>query len=193
MWAFTGRCHYTNECLNYLKGCGNCPVLFSNSLNDLSKKIFKRKQKTYNKINMTIIGLSKWLNETSKNSQLLRDKKHINLPNPINTETYKQFDKDLSRELWNLPKNKKLILFGAMSAISDNRKGFEELSLALEKILNANSIELVIVGSSQPKNPPDFGFKSHYLGILNDDVSLATLYSAVILRLCIVSKKIYQM
>ncbi|MFV9972452.1 MAG: hypothetical protein AB8V06_06100 [Francisella endosymbiont of Hyalomma asiaticum] len=95
---------------------------------------------------MTIIGLSKWLNETSKNSPLLRDKKHINLPNPINTEIYKKFDKDILRELWNLPKNKKLILFGAMSAISDNRKGFEELSLALEKILNANSIELVIVG-----------------------------------------------
>ena len=48
---------------------------------------------------MTIIGLSKWLNETSKNSPLLRDKKHINLPNSINTETYKQFDKDLLREL----------------------------------------------------------------------------------------------
>ena len=95
---------------------------------------------------MTIIELSRWLNETSKNSPLLRDKKHVNLPNPINTETYKQFDKDLSRELWNLPKDKKLILFGAMSAISDNRKGFEELSLALGKILNANNIELVIVG-----------------------------------------------
>ena len=32
-----------------------------------------------------------------------------------------------------------------MSAISDNRKGFEELSLALEKILNANSIEALTV------------------------------------------------
>ena len=49
MWAFTGGCHYTNECLNYLKGYGNCPVLSSNSLNDLSKKILKENKKLITK------------------------------------------------------------------------------------------------------------------------------------------------
>ena len=34
-------------------------------------------------------------------------------------------------------------------------------------------------GSSQPQNAPDFGFKTHYLGSLADDISLITLYSAV--------------
>ena len=30
MWSFKGGYHYTDECLNYLKDCGSCPVLNSN-------------------------------------------------------------------------------------------------------------------------------------------------------------------
>ncbi|WP_150466453.1 glycosyltransferase family 4 protein [Francisella sp. SYW-9] len=180
MWAFTGGCHYTNGCENYIKGCGNCPILSSDNRKDLSNKTFKRKQRVYQHKSMTIIGLSQWLNKTASESPLLKEQEHKNLPNPINTQSYKQFDKYISRQLWNLPSNKKLILFGAMSATSDPRKGFEELNLALKEMLEtSNNIELVIVGSSKPKNPPQFNFKTHYLGILSDDVSLATLYSAV--------------
>ena len=37
---------------------------------------------------------------------------------------------------------------------------------------------MVVFGSSRPHNAPEFGFKTHYLGSLADDVSLVTLYSA---------------
>jgi Glycosyltransferase len=46
-------------------------------------------------------------------------------------------------------------------------------------LLTLKDIELVVFGSSKPKNAPDFGFKTHYLGHLGDDVSLVTLYNAV--------------
>jgi len=127
---------------------------------------------------MTIVGLSKWLNECAKNSTLLKDKKHINLPNPIDTSIFKPFDKEKSRELWSLPKDKKLVLFGAMGATSDPRKGFKELIKAMKK-LTSQDIEFVVFGSSKPQNVPDFGFKTHYLGSLADDITLVTLYSAV--------------
>ena len=179
MWAFTGGCHYDEECEGYKKSCGKCKVLASDKQNDLSTKIFKRKQKAFaSKKDMTIVGLSNWLNECSKSSTLLKDKKHINLPNPIDTNNFKPFDKDKARELWNLPKDKKLVLFGALGATSDPRKGFKELSDAMAK-LTSQDIEFVVFGSSQPQNAPDFGFKTHYLGSLADDVSLVTLYSAV--------------
>lgn len=179
MWAFTGGCHYDEECSAYKNSCGNCKVLRSSKKNDLSKKIFNEKQKVFeSKKNITIIGLSNWLNECSKNSTLLKDKKHINLPNPIDTKIFKPLDKQKARELWNLPQDKKLILFGAMGATSDPRKGFRELAEALKKIKDQN-VEFVIFGSSQPKNAPDLGFKTHYLGSLHDDISLVTIYSAV--------------
>ncbi|EIF50098.1 glycosyltransferase family 4 protein [Sulfurovum sp. AR] len=179
MWPFTGGCHYDEGCGGYEKECGNCKVLGSNKNNDLSRKIFNRKQKTFSQIdNMTIVGLSKWLHTYAQRSSLLKDKRHVNLPNPIDTNIFNPFNKVKARELWNLPKDKKLVLFGAMGATSDPRKGFKELSQALNQ-LTFKDIEFVVFGSSQPQKASDFGFKTHYLGNLHDDVSLVTLYSAV--------------
>ncbi|OAG27027.1 glycosyltransferase family 4 protein [Thermodesulfatator autotrophicus] len=178
-WAFTGGCHIKWDCEKYKDKCGSCPRLGSNKENDLSRWVWNRKQKTFSKMdNLIINGLSRWIMNVSQQSSLLKDKRHINLPNPIDTNTFKPFDKEESRELWNLPKNKKLILFGAMSATSDINKGFKELSEAL-KMLNLKDIEFVVFGSSKPQNAPDFKFETHYVGHLYDDISLVTLYNAV--------------
>jgi len=179
MWAFTGGCHYDEGCTGYMQQCGSCQVLGSTKTNDLSRKVYKRKEKNYSKIpDLTIAGLSRWLMGCSQNSTLLKTRKHINLPNPIDTNKYKPFPKKEARELWSLPQDKKLILFGAMNATGDKRKGFKELSDALHKIKN-DTVKLVVFGSSEPQDAPDFGFKTYYVGQLNDDVSLVTLYSAV--------------
>jgi len=178
-WAFTGGCHIMWECDKYKDDCGACPRLGSDKENDLSRKIFNRKQKVFSKMdNLIIVGLSKWLNECAKNSTLLKDKKHINLPNPIDTNIFKPLDGEKARELWNLPQDKKLILFGANSATSDINKGFIELSQALHRLSNKN-IEFVVFGSSKPKESQNFGFKTYYVGHLHDDMSLVSLYSAV--------------
>ncbi len=178
MWAFTGGCHYDEECGAYKERCGTCKVLGSSKMNDLSRRIFNRKQKTFSKIpNMTIVGLSRWLAGCAKQSHLFKDKRVVNLPNPINTNIFKPLDKQKARELWNLPNDKKLVLFGAIGGTSDPRKGFKVLSEALYKLTDKN-IELVVFGSSEPKVAQDFGFNTHYLGQLHDDVSLVALYSA---------------
>jgi len=179
MWAFTGGCHYDEECGRYEKECGNCKVLGSSKKNDLSKKVFLRKQKIFSKKDMIIIEPSRWLSKCAKKSVLLKNNSHVTLPNLIDTTIFKPFDKQKARELWNLPQDKKIILFGAMSATSDPRKGFKELTLALQKIKNSNDIHLVVFGSSKPKNAPDFGFKTLYLEYLHDNISLVTLYNAV--------------
>ncbi len=179
-WAFTGGCHIMWECEKYQSECGACPRLGSIKVNDLSRKIFHRKEKAFReKKDMTIIGLSRWLNEASMSSTLLKNKKHVNLPNPIDTKLFKPFDKEKSRELWDLPQEKKLVLFGANSAISDINKGFKELSEAITKLDKNTNIEFVVFGSSEPENALDFGLKTHYKGTLTDDISLVTLYSAV--------------
>jgi glycosyltransferase involved in cell wall biosynthesis len=178
-WAFTGGCHIMWSCEKYKQSCGACPVLGSQKEFDLSRRVFNRKKKAFSKKDIVIVGLSKWLYECSKNSILLQHKKHVNIPNPIDTNVFKPLDKNHSRSLWNLPQNKKLILFGAMSATSDINKGFKELKDALHRLDKKDNIELVVFGSSKPQNAPDFGFKTHYLGHLYDDVSLVTLYSAV--------------
>jgi len=177
-WLFTGGCHIMWECEKYKEHCESCPRLGSTKKNDLSHWVFGRKEKSFIKIkDMTIVGLSSWLHKCAKESFLLRDKKHLCLPNPIDTTVFKPLNKKIARELWHLPQDKKLILFGANFATGDINKGFKHLSESLHK-LTILDVELVVFGSSEPKESQDFGFKTHYLGHLHDDVSLVTLYSA---------------
>jgi glycosyltransferase involved in cell wall biosynthesis len=178
MWAFTGGCHYDEECGAYQKQCGTCPVLGSNKLQDLSRKVWLRKQATFGKIaNLNIIGLSRWLADCAKQSSLFKDTPVFNLPNPIDTSTFAPFDKQQARALLNLPQDKKLVLFGFIGPINHPRKGFKELAEALTH-LDADNTELVVFGSSQPKTSQDFKQKAHYSDSLHDDVSLRVLYSA---------------
>jgi len=177
MWAFTGGEHYDEDQQHYLDRCGNSKVLNSKKDFDLSRKGWQRKRQVYAQIeDMTIVGLSDWMYQAAKSSSLLKDKNHIQLPNPINTSIFSPFDKMEARRLLNLPLDKNLILFGAMNATSDPRKGFSELYKALGNV--SIDSELVIFGSSQPNTPLGFTQPVHYLGHLHDDVSLRTLYSA---------------
>lgn len=180
MWAFTGGLHYDEDANSYKKECGKSRVIGSNNSYDLSRKVFKRKQNTYKKLdNLHIVGLSNWINSCSMGSTLLKEKKHINLPNPIDTNIFKPLDKSIAKYIYNLPKDKKLILFGAMDATTDPRKGFDELVKSLER-LDRNDVELVVFGSSKPKGKSQISsrFKINYIGQLSDDVSLTTLYNA---------------
>ncbi|WP_111638653.1 glycosyltransferase family 4 protein [Marinomonas shanghaiensis] len=171
MWPFTDGYHYDPKFDINDYGLSSEPRLHHQA------KVFSRKNKAYRKIkNITVVGLSKWLHDCSKNSSLLGDKVHVNLPNPIDTKAYSPFNKGHARDLFNLPSNKKLVLFGAMGATSDPRKGFKELADSLS-LLNTH-VELVVFGSRKPERPPNFKQKVHYLGELNDDVSLRILYSA---------------
>ena len=65
--------------------------------------------------------------------------------------------------------------------ISDPRKGFSLLQTALQHLSLFKSperVELVVYGSSQPVQPIDLSFKTHYLGYLHDDLCLAIAYAA---------------
>ncbi|MBU4468618.1 MAG: glycosyltransferase family 4 protein [Candidatus Omnitrophica bacterium] len=177
MWAFTGGCHYDNNCGKYESECAFCPVLNSGKKKDLSNRIFNQKKRIYKKIkNLTIVGLSRWLTNCVDRSVLLSSRKVINIPNPINTEIFCPVEVKTAREILGLPLDKKLILFGADS-ITDYLKGFKELSKALDKIKKTD-VEIIVFGSGELNTPKQFKFPTHYIGQLSDDISLKILYNA---------------
>ncbi len=181
MWAFTGGCHYNQDCDRYTVSCGACPQLHSQKNWDLSHWVWQRKAKAWKDINLTIVCPSLWLAECAKKSSLFQDVRVEAIPYGLDTEKYKPLDRQVARKLLNLPQDKQLVLFGSLKATSDPRKGFQLLQPALQELSKSewqDRLELVIFGSTVPENPPDLGFKTHYLGSLNDDLSLALVYSA---------------
>jgi len=181
MWPFTGGCHYSGNCMAYKHSCGQCPLLKSSTEIDLSKKIWRRKFKAWESLNLTIVSPSSWLAQGARESQLFQNLRIETIPFCLDTQIYKPIDQLVARSVYNLPQDKTLVLFGAISATQDQRKGFHLLQEALQKLSQTpwkDTIELVVFGSSEPQNPPKLGFKTHYLGHLHDDASLAVLYSA---------------
>jgi glycosyltransferase involved in cell wall biosynthesis len=181
MWPFTGGCHYSGECDRYTKSCGSCTQLGSNNNWDLSRWVWRRKIEAWKKLNLTIVTPSSWLAQCARSSSLFQDLRIEVIPNGVDVQIYRPIERSVARKLLNLPGDKQLILFGSLRATSDRRKGFQMLQPALQELSKfgwKDKIEVVIFGASQPDNPPDFGFKGHYFGALNDDLSLAVLYSA---------------
>ncbi len=181
MWAFTGGCHYNQDCQRYTNSCGNCPILKSNNDWDISRWVWQRKAKAWKNINLTLVTPSHWLAKCANSSSLFQERRVEVIPNGLDPEEYKPRDQRLARELLKLPQDKQLILFGSMGATSDKRKGFHLLQPALKHFSHSqfqDKTELVVFGSSAPNLQPDFGLKAHYLGQLRDTLSLALVYSA---------------
>lgn len=177
MWAFCGAEHYTQG-KRYISGYykDNCPLYEKRF--DLNRWVWNKKKKHW-KEPIHIITPSHWLATCVKESALMCDWPVSVIPNAIDTDCWQPIEKIEARQLLNLPHNKKLLLFGAMGGGNDPRKGFDLLLLALQQIKdNRREIELVVFGQLAPKNPPDLGFKVHYMGHLHDDISLRLLYSA---------------
>ncbi len=181
MWAFTGGCHYSQDCDRYIINCGQCPQLYSNRDQDISRWVWQRKAKAWKNLDLTIVTPSQWLADQAKKSSLLGDRPIYVIPNGINTKIYKPLDPKIARDLLHLPQDKYLILFGAMRATSDPRKGWQFLQPTLQRLKQSgwqDCIELVIFGASEPEAPENLGFPCHYLGQIHDDLSLSIMYAA---------------
>jgi glycosyltransferase involved in cell wall biosynthesis len=179
MWALTGGCHYTDGCDRYLNQCGVCPQLGSRSKGDLSHWNWKRRERIFNQLDLTIVAPSQWLTDCTKESPLLRDRQIETIPYGLDLTTYNPYDKAWVRSLLKLPQDRPLILFGASDATSDRRKGFHLLAEALQYLRGLDwdvLPEIVIFGASH--GTLDCGFPVHYLGVLQDDLTLALAYSA---------------
>jgi glycosyltransferase involved in cell wall biosynthesis len=181
MWPFTGGCHYNQDCDHYQKSCGSCPQLGSDRHQDLSHWNWKRKANAWKGLNLTLVATTSWMAECARSSSLFKDTRIEIIPLGLDTDKYKPHNRHFAREALSLPQDKHLVLFGAIGGTSDRRKGFHLLQPALQQLSESgwsDQIELVIFGASQPETPIDLGFKTHYVGRLNDDLSLSMVYSA---------------
>ena len=179
MAALTGGCHYAYGCDGFTERCGECPQLDSDTEFDLSRLTWHRKNHHWDDLDLTLVAPCTWLAEQARRSSLFGDRRVEVIPNAIDTDLYRPRDPQLGRDFFDLPDDKRLVLFGAVDPMGDYRKGADLLQEALQSLSGGlEDVELVVFGATEPADPPDFGFPTHYVGYLHDDPSLVLLYSA---------------
>ena len=180
MWPFTGGCHYAGDCKKYETECKDCPQLSRKSFIDLSHIVWKSKVRHWqNKDNLTIVAPSRWIADCARKSFLFRDCRIERIPSGTDLTIFKPVDKTQARDLLQLPQDKKLILFGAVNALGEPRKGGTYLLKALNLLRDyqdARDIEVVVFGTHRSLQGQPF--QAHSLGYLHDNVTLALVYSA---------------
>jgi hypothetical protein len=99
MWAFTGGCHYSQDCDRYKASCGVCPQLHSSKDWDLSRWVWQRKAKAWKDLNLTIVCPSLWLAECARASSLFKDVRVEVIPYGLDIRMYKPSNQEVAREL----------------------------------------------------------------------------------------------
>lgn len=179
MWALTGGCHYADRCERYTESCGRCPKLDSSIPWDASWVTHRRKSRAFEDADITVVGPSSWIADRARESSLFSDHRVEVIPNGLDTSVYRPRDQALGRDLFDLPKDAPVVLFGAQSP-GDPRKGGDLLERGLNQLVGDDSLEeliQVVFGTSRQEEAPETGLETRFTGYLHDDQSLALLYA----------------
>jgi glycosyltransferase involved in cell wall biosynthesis len=183
-WPFCGICHYFFDCEGYKKRCGCCPFLHSNDDYDLSYQIWKKKQVIYKDLDLHIVTPSRWLGDCAKRSSLMERFPVTVIPNCLDINEFRPLnEKEISPRWRNFQEKrfeKPFVLYGAMNAATDKRKGFSNLFSALgllQERNHANDFELIVFGAAQSELSMDVSIPIHYVGYVYDTHELVSLYN----------------
>jgi glycosyltransferase involved in cell wall biosynthesis len=175
MNPFSGGEHYLEEYLGIDESGFPIRREWSKEEEKVERKIIEIKKQVMSYVdNLTIVAPSEWLADKARNSEVFKGKPVLCIHNGVNSKIYSPRDQGFSRDLLNIPKGKKIILFVADS-ISDNRKGFKYLKRAFQQLTNTNIILCAIGKKNSELNSIDNIFE---LGPIYDDRLMSIAYSA---------------
>ena len=181
MWPFTAGCHYDNFCGKYVSGCNNCPQLDIKF--DFSGFLFNLKNRSFKNSSIRFVSPSIWLKEIACSSKIINDNSlQVDvIPHGTDLNIYNNLEKTFCRNILNLSNQHRYLLFGSMSGVNDQRKGFQYLIPALKILFDSgcySDVKILIIGENEPQIKINLGFDLQYLGRIADDITLKIIYSA---------------
>jgi glycosyltransferase involved in cell wall biosynthesis len=172
MWAFTGGCHYTIDCNNYLNSCGKCPLLGSDNSFDLSYKMLNIKKEALNNSKILWVTISNWMKEKAELSSIFENKDINVIYSGVSARKFVLGDRAKLRNKYNFHDNKQYILIGAAN-LTELYKGYQFVIEAINKL--PLEIEIITFGSKTIKDG-DIKHRVHHFGIVAENI-LQELFS----------------
>ena len=184
MWPATAICHLTLGCQNFKSQCRRCKYLpGKGSDNDLSARVWQRKQAMLRGRNIWFVACSKWLAGEAKKSGLLKGQSITNIPNPIDTRVFRPASQAEARLSEQLPQDLHLLLF-VCQRVTNPYKGMNYLVDACRQLASqypemVENTGVVILGEDADEVASLLPFKSFALGYVSDERHIARIFNAV--------------
>jgi glycosyltransferase involved in cell wall biosynthesis len=172
LWPLQGIYHY--ETRNPISSGRSAKNIL---LKTLDSSLLKRKRKYFKNVN-GIIAPSQWIAEIVEQSEMFTNAKIKVIPNPINTSNWSYIESDVARKILNI-KGEKVIGYSSLGSSKSLRKGFDLLQGALA-LLDKSSYDFQLInwGSSDRSQESSSDRKIRSYGVIRDEITLRTLYSA---------------
>lgn len=176
-YPFLGRCCYSKDCTNYMKGCGNCPYIKDYPMSlffDSSKTVYRWKEKYYKAIRRIAFVAPKFVYTNSLKSPLTHYVKPYSVDFGIDLNKYCPKDtQDLRRKLC-IPDDKLIIVCIAPSAYPE--KGSVYFKQLAERFVSDDRYIFVHVGYTDNDKE---SLPSNYIpiGYVYDQNELTEYYS----------------
>jgi glycosyltransferase involved in cell wall biosynthesis len=167
-WVYCGAEHYHKLNNDAFKN-SYCGIF---SINNLT---WRRKCKAWANMPFSIATPSRWIGKEANESVLLGEKNITVIPNGVDIDVFKPYNKTLIKQKLGIAENKLVVAFGAF-AVNDKNKGGPELLTALNILYQKykSQIEVLLIGHGEINLP----FKIHSTGYISDDLEIAEFYSA---------------
>jgi len=177
MWTMTGGCHHSFSCDGYTDGCKHCRMFPTKYT--IAEKENKKKTNLFHQYhNFHFVSPSMWLAACAKNSTILKDKPIYSIPNIVDENIFKPIEKNVARDILNLPKDKYIIAFGNQAGTGNQFKGWNYLRDAINK-LDLTDIQLLVYGSDfNQKIVDELKYPIQFLGSINDEYVLSLICNA---------------
>ena len=172
MWPIAGINHYEGYNLDTFWRFKNFTT-FNFKKFDLDKWIIDRKIKSW-KNKIIFVSPSQWLYNCAKDSVISNKFQIEKISWPIDKNIFSKLDKKKMRNRYNLPINKKIILFNSFSGIYSKRKGSDLFFNALKR--TKLEFDVLIIGNHLDKNIDNqIHRKIHWMGRFDNEFKLAEL------------------
>jgi glycosyltransferase involved in cell wall biosynthesis len=182
MNMFTGGCHFTVDCTNYRRQCGQCPQLRSPHPEDLSYRMLKAKQQGLAGLQadqLIVVAPSRWVCEHSAQSSLLSRFRHVVIPHGLDCNVFHPVDRTEAKAAFGIADDDSIVVAFIAESLTNKRKGFELALRVLDSIKGEFPVRVLAAGRGEL----EAGTPVINAGFIQSDSALAQFYSAADLTL----------
>ena len=125
---------------------------------------------------------SRWIAGHARRSHFFGGRRIEYIPTGVDLTIFRPQDRSAARLALGLPTDRKLILFGALAATADPRKGFHHLKVALQvfkDLMSTDATTVIVFGAPQDAlSGIDLPFPTINVGSHNEEEKLGSLLAA---------------